>query len=84
MSYLTIRVCTPTYLKRFRGQEWEGGKGANFEGLIISQMLYNVYYRNTKFIPVIPINGDFRHVPLPVGCKNTNEPYDIVIVQYYG
>ena len=57
-------VCTPTYLKRFRGQERDSGRGATFEGLIISQTLYNLYYRNTKFIPVIPANGDFEQVPL--------------------
>jgi len=61
-----LLVCTPNYLKRYRGEEREGGRGVTFEGVVISQTLYDHYYRNTKFIPVIPENGSLDHVPLPL------------------
>ena len=59
-------VCTPIYLQRYRGQAPDGGRGVNFEGVVISQMLYDQYYRNTKFIPVIPAQGSLDDVPLPL------------------
>jgi len=61
-----LLVCTETYLKRYRGQDSDGGRGVNFEGVVISQTLYDHYYRNTKFIPVIPEMGSLDHVPLPL------------------
>ena len=59
-------VCTPLYLQRYRGDATEGGRGVNFEGVVISQTLYDHYYRNTKFIPVIPEHGSLDDVPLPL------------------
>ena len=61
-----LLVCTETYIRRYRGQETNGGKGVTFEGVVISQTLYDVYFRNTKFIPILPKGGDFEHVPLPL------------------
>ena len=66
-----LLVCTATYLRRYRGQETDGGKGVTFEGVVISQTLYDHYYRNTKFVPVLPEGGDLGHVPL------TLKPYTI-------
>jgi predicted HTH transcriptional regulator/tetratricopeptide (TPR) repeat protein len=59
-----LLICTPNYLKRYRGNERESNRSVTFEGLVISQMLYDSYYQNTKFIPVIPKNGSSEHVPL--------------------
>lgn len=59
-----LLVCTPRYLQRFNGEDSEGGRGVNFESMIISQTLYNHYYRNTKFIPVLPPQGRLEHLPL--------------------
>ncbi|MDV6347941.1 toll/interleukin-1 receptor domain-containing protein [Nitrosomonas sp. Is35] len=59
-------VCTPLYLQRYRGIDPDGGRGVNFEGVVISQTLYDHYYRNTKFIPVIPERGSLSDVPLPL------------------
>ncbi len=59
-------VCTPLYLKRYRGLDDDGGRGVTFEGVVISQTLYDAYYRNTKFVPVLPDDGDFDNVPLPL------------------
>ena len=61
-----LLVCTETYLRRYRGHETEGGKGVTFEGVVISQTLYNRYYQNDKFVPVLPESGDFNHVPVPL------------------
>jgi len=62
-NYVLI-VCTPLYLKRFRGLDTEGGCGVTFEGAMINQMLYDAHCRNTKFIPVIPETGSIDNVPL--------------------
>jgi hypothetical protein len=66
-----LLVCTETYLRRYRKQETDGGRGVTFEGVVISQTLYNHYYHNTKFIPVIPKNGHWGHVPTPLQDYST-------------
>jgi len=66
-----LLVCTETYLRRYRGKETSGGNGVTFEGLVISQTLYDAYYHNTKFVPVLPEGGDFNHVPLPLKQYST-------------
>lgn len=66
-----LLVCTETYLRRYRGQETVGGNGVTFEGVVISQTLYDHYYRNIKFVPVLPEGGGFGHVPLPLKAYNT-------------
>ena len=61
-------VCTPLYLQRYKGESFGTGfgRGVNFEGVVISQALYDSYYHNTKFIPVIPQNGSYDNIPLPL------------------
>ena len=74
-----LLVCTPNYLKRYRGEEREGGRGVTFEGVVISQVLYDHYYHSTKFIPVIPENGNPDHVPIPLkaySCYSLPVDYD--------
>ena len=66
-----LLVCTPTYLKRSRGEDRAGGRGVNFEGVVISQTLYDHYYHNSKFIPVIPADGSLDNVPMPLKGFNT-------------
>lgn len=66
-----LMVCTPVYLQRYRGLDEDGGRGVTFEGVVISQHLYDAYYRNTKFVPVIPEAGDYEHVPVPLRAYNT-------------
>lgn len=66
-----LLVCTETYLRRYRKQETEGGRGVTFEGVVISQTLYDHYYRNTKFIPMIPTHGSLDHVPLTLKPYST-------------
>lgn len=74
-----LLVCTETYLKRYRGHEDNGGKGVTFEGVVISQSLYDHYYRNSKFVPVIPENGSLDNVPISLkqyGTYTLPEQYD--------
>lgn len=66
-----LMVCTPNYLKRYRGKEADGGKGVTFEGTVIAQTLYNRHYRNTKFIPVLPVEGLVDHVPVSLQAYST-------------
>ncbi len=47
-------VCTPTYYSRYSGREEKGtGKGAKWEGAVITQELYELEGINTKYLPVI-------------------------------
>lgn len=59
-------ICTPIYLKRFKGEDHSGGvgRGVNFEGAIISQVLYDHFQQNVKFIPIIPESGSSDDIPL--------------------
>ncbi|MGB1010606.1 MAG: SEFIR domain-containing protein, partial [Thiolinea sp.] len=59
-----LLVCTPLYHQRFMGEDQEGGRGVNFEGVVISQLLYDGFQQNTKFLPVVPEGGHFEHVPV--------------------
>jgi tetratricopeptide (TPR) repeat protein len=70
MADFVLVVCTPTYLKRFNGEARDGGRGVNFEGVIISQVLYDNFQQNTRFIPLIPDDGSLDDVPLMLknGC----------------
>ena len=58
-------VCTQTYNLRFQGKEPKGkGKGAKWEGAIITQDLYEAEGKNRKFIPVLFHPDDSAHIPL--------------------
>ena len=58
-------VCTETYNRRFRGREKSGkGKGVTWEGVIISQELYESQCKTTKFVPVIFRPEDERYIPI--------------------
>jgi hypothetical protein len=51
-------VCTETYHRRFRGRESAGsGRGAKWEGAVITQELYQGELLNTKFNEVHPHFG---------------------------
>lgn len=63
-SDYVLVVCSPLYLKRFRREDTEAGRGVTFEGLIITQTLYDVHCHNIKFIPVIPADYSIDQVPL--------------------
>jgi hypothetical protein len=63
-----LMVCTPKYRNRYeRNLEnlEDTGRGVAFEGVVISQTLYEDYFHNhgLKFIPVLPSNGKREDVP---------------------
>jgi formylglycine-generating enzyme required for sulfatase activity len=55
-------VCTEIYARRFAGTAPAGeGKGAKFEGVVITQTLYQKEMHNERFIPVVFSAEDARH-----------------------
>lgn len=64
-SHVVLIVCTPAYLNRFRKKEEpRKGRGAIYEGGIITQELINNQTINEKFFPIIPDNGDIENIPV--------------------
>lgn len=80
-------VATETYNRRFRGhQEPNKGQGAQWEGAVITQELYNLNGKNEKFIPIIFDHKDAVHIPLPLqGATyfNPNQPESYDELYYY-
>ena len=69
-----LLICTETYYRRFRGHEvLSKGKGADWEGAVITQEIYDSKSTTTKFVPVLftpdhepfipePVRGDTHYV----------------------
>lgn len=58
-----LLVCTEAYERRFKGTEEAGqGLGAQWEGAIITQSLYEAAGNNNKFIPVLLSPEDSRNI----------------------
>lgn len=59
-----LTVCTENYERRFEGHEIANkGLGAQWEGAVITQDLYDNAAHNTKFIPILFSNEDSRFIP---------------------
>src|SRR5581483_9735479 len=57
-------VCTPIYSERFRGGGSLGtGRGAKWEGAVITQEIYDADSNNEKFIPVAMSRSDLDSIP---------------------
>lgn len=71
-------VATDIYNRRFRGKEEPGkGFGAQWEGAIITQEIYEEGGGQHKFIPVIFEDSDAQHIPLPLrGATRYNVTVD--------
>jgi hypothetical protein len=64
-SDVVLIVCTPSYLTRFRKKEESGkGRGAIYEGAIITQEIINNQTINEKFFPIVPDKGDIEQIPI--------------------
>jgi hypothetical protein len=64
-SQFVLVVCTETYRRRYEGKAPAGeGRGAKWEGFIITLELYEAEGRNTKFIPVVFSPEDAERIPL--------------------
>jgi hypothetical protein len=90
-SDFVLCICTAVYKERFENQEpSEEGRGARFEGSVITQAVYEKAGRNEKFIPVLLSAGSKSDVPkllapftyytLPeefdkLYCHLTSQPY---------
>jgi hypothetical protein len=60
-------VCTETYYRRFRGREEPGkGRGADWEGALITQEIYDGSSATLKFVPVLFAPDDARFIPEPL------------------
>ena len=60
-------VCTEIYYRRFRGHEELGkGKGADWEGALITQEIYDARSRTLKFVPVLFSADDEKFIPEPL------------------
>jgi hypothetical protein len=60
-------VCTETYERRFLGREIpERGKGADWEGALITQALYESRNHSNKFIAVLLTADAQRYIPAPL------------------
>lgn len=56
-------VCTETYKRRFEGNEPSGkGKGAKWEGAIITAKIYQDE-GNDKFVPIVILAEDVQYIP---------------------
>ena len=59
-------VCTETYYRRFRGHEKPGkGKGADWEGNLITLVIYHAKSRTSKFVPIFFDGPDEQLIPEP-------------------
>ncbi|MFH1728426.1 MAG: toll/interleukin-1 receptor domain-containing protein [Pseudomonadota bacterium] len=63
-SKYVLVICTETYCRRVNGEEEHGvGKGAKWEGSIITKEIYNSE-GNIKFIPIIFEKNDCEYIPI--------------------
>ena len=80
-----LLVFTETYQRRFEGNEEERkGLGATFEGVIVTQWLYESGGRNAKFRPVVFREEDERFIPVELRRFNryrvdTPENYQVLL-----
>jgi hypothetical protein len=72
-------VCTPTYYRRFRGLEVPGeGKGADWEGAIITQEIYDSRSTGTKFVPLLLDPAHEACIPVPFrGATRGSMPFRV-------
>jgi hypothetical protein len=62
---VVLIVCSPRLRARYEKREPpDTGKGATYEGAMVTQHIYNAAQRNTKFYPLLPDHGHYDHVPL--------------------
>jgi tetratricopeptide (TPR) repeat protein len=60
-------VCSEAYYRRFRGHEQPGkGKGADWEGALITQEIYDDRSRTLKFVPVFLTDTVESWIPEPL------------------
>jgi hypothetical protein len=64
---MVLLVCTETYYRRFRGQdEPDKGKGADWEGQLITLDLYDAKSRTVDFVPILFSDRCKQFIPEPL------------------
>jgi hypothetical protein len=64
---MVLLVCTETYYRRFRGQdEPDKGKGADWEGQLITLDLYDAKSRTVNFVPILFSDQCKQFIPEPL------------------
>jgi hypothetical protein len=64
---MVLLVCTETYYRRFRGQdEPDKGKGADWEGQLITLDLYDAKSRTVDFVPILFSDQCKQFIPEPL------------------
>src|SRR5258708_33218840 len=62
-----LAICTETYYRRFRGHEDRvKGKGADWEGTLITLEMYDAKSTTAKFAPVLFDGQNARFIPEPL------------------
>jgi tetratricopeptide (TPR) repeat protein len=68
-------VCTESYYRRFRGHELPGkGKGADWEGALITQEIYVSRSSTLKFVPLLFSSDDEKFIPEPLRATTYYSP----------
>jgi tetratricopeptide (TPR) repeat protein len=68
-------VCTETYYRRFRGHDApRKGKGADWEGALITQELYDSRSATLKFVPLVFTSDDEKFIPEPLRSTTFYSP----------
>ena len=63
-SEFVLVICTETYRQRFLGREEPNkGKGADWEGSLITLEMYHVRNNTSKFVPLLFDHQDERFIP---------------------
>lgn len=63
-------ICTEIYYRKFRGHEIAGkGKGADWEGALITQAIYDSRSRTSKFVPIFLSDAEERWIPEPLRSR---------------
>lgn len=58
-------VCTPKLKARYdKNAAPDEGRGATYEGAIVTQHIYDNAMRNTKFFPILPDDGQEDNIPM--------------------
>ncbi|MCP4343891.1 MAG: ATP-binding protein, partial [Desulfobulbaceae bacterium] len=74
---IVLIVCTERYKNLFEKRELpdDGGRGAAWEGAIITNDLYQSLLKNNRFYPIFPDGGDHKHVPVILNDWNNNHRF---------
>lgn len=66
-------ISTPSYLQRYQHNQVIETTDEAAKGLVISQELYHVFAKQTKFIPILPEGGKLQDIIPPLQGQNAFE-----------